>query len=301
MEHRKFPIEIKELTDLMQVQLKPDEQQEYLNKHGHMEGMCKKLGVNPNVGLSTANKADLAARAAQFGMNEIPPKPPKSFLHLMWEALQDTTLIILIVSAVISLALSFYHDDSKKQDEEFVQTAEPNIEWIEGAAILIAVMVVVLVTSFNDWSKERQFRGLQSKIDSDQRISVLRDGQINDLPVKEILTGDICQIFYGHLIPADGIVLESNDLKVDESSLTGETNLIKKGAEKPMLFSGTHVMEGSAKMLVTAVGIHSQTGIIMTLLGATDSDDKKKEAAAKEKKDQNKSTFFKIFLTTAFF
>jgi Ca2+ transporting ATPase len=288
MDHKKFPIEIKELTDLMQVQLKPDEQQEFLNKHGHMEGLCKKLQVNPQVGLSSSNKADLNARAAQFGLNEIPPKAPKSFLFLMWEALQDTTLIILIVSAVISLALSFYHDDSKKQDEEFVQTVEPNVEWIEGAAILIAVLVVVLVTSFNDWSKERQFRGLQSKIDSDQRISVLRDGQINDLPVKEILAGDICQIFYGHLIPADGLVLESNDLKVDESSLTGETNLIKKGTDRPMLFSGTHVMEGSAKMLVTAVGIHSQTGIIMSLLGATDSDDKKKEAG-KEKKDQNKS------------
>jgi len=127
------------------------------------------------------------------------------------------------------------------------------------------------VTAFNDWSKERQFRGLQNKIDSDQTISVLRDGQIKDLPVKDILVGDICQIFYGHLIPADGIVIESNDLKVDESSLTGETNLIKKSAhEKAMLFSGTHVMEGSGKVLITAVGVHSQTGIIMSLLGATD-------------------------------
>ena len=103
---------------------------------------------------------------------------------------------------------------------------------------MIAVIVVVLVTSFNDWSKERQFRGLQSKIDSDQKISVLRDGQIIQLPVKDILVGDICQIFYGHLIPADGLVIESNDLKIDESSLTGETDLIKKNVDKPMLFSG---------------------------------------------------------------
>jgi P-type Ca2+ transporter type 2B len=95
-----------------------------------------------------------------------------------------------------------------------------------------------LVTSFNDWSKEKQFRGLQSKIDSDQKISVLRDGQIDSLAVQEIVVGDICQIFYGHLIPADGLVIESNDLKVDESSLTGETNLIKKGRDRPMLFSG---------------------------------------------------------------
>ena len=112
------------------------------------------------------------------------------------------------------------------------------MEWIEGLAILVAVIVVVFVTSFNDWSKEKQFRGLQSKIDSDQRISVLRGGDIIQLPVKEILVGDICEINYGHLIPADGIVVESNDLKIDESSLTGETNLIKKGTDRPMLFSG---------------------------------------------------------------
>ena len=67
----------------------------------------------------------------------------------------------------------------------------------------------------------------------------MRDGQIRDLPVKDILVGDICQVFYGHTIPADGIIIESNDLKIDESSLTGETDLIKKSAhEKPMLFSG---------------------------------------------------------------
>ena len=99
----------------------------------------------------------------------------------------------------------------------------------------------MLVAAFNDWSKERQFRGLQNKIDSDQTISVLRDGQIRDLPVKDILVGDICQVFYGHTIPADGIIIESNDLKIDESSLTGETDLIKKSAaEKPMLFSGDY-------------------------------------------------------------
>jgi P-type E1-E2 ATPase len=68
---------------------------------------------------------------------------------------------------------------------------------------------------------------------------VLRDGEINELPVKEILVGDICQIYYGHLIPADGLVLESSDLKIDEASLTGEAALIKKDpVEKPMLFSG---------------------------------------------------------------
>lgn len=71
------------------------------------------------------------------------------------------------------------------------------------------------------------------------------------------------------MLPADGLLIQSNDLKVDESSLTGESDHVKKGeAFDPMVLSGTHVMEGSGKMLVTAVGVNSQAGIIFTLLGA---------------------------------
>ena len=118
----KYPIQIRELTDLMQVQLKPDEQQEFLNKHGQIDGLMKKLKTNSQTGLSDSNKQDLSDRATQFGKNEIPPKPPKSFFYLMFEAVQDTTLIILIVSAAISLLLSFYHDGSSKTDgDEFTQ------------------------------------------------------------------------------------------------------------------------------------------------------------------------------------
>ncbi|RNA28504.1 plasma membrane calcium-transporting ATPase 3 isoform X2, partial [Brachionus plicatilis] len=273
----KFPIDARELADLMQVQLKHEEQQEHLNKHGNIEGLCAKLKVDPKIGLKSDDKDDLNSRILHFGQNEIPKIPSKSFIHLIWEGLQDKTLIILMVSAIVSLTLSFYQILSQPNNEESSKE-NINLDWVEGLAILFTVMAIVLVVAFNDWSKERQFRGLQSKIDSDQGISVLRSGQIIQLPVKDILVGDICQIFYGHLIPADGLVVESNDLKVDESSLTGETNLIKKSVERPMLFSGTHVMEGSAKMLVTAVGINSQSGIIMSLLGAN-----KKQSLAKKK------------------
>ncbi|NWH96398.1 AT2B1 ATPase, partial [Ptilorrhoa leucosticta] len=81
----------------------------------------------------------------------------------------------------------------------------------------------------------------------------------------------------GDLLPADGILIQGNDLKIDESSLTGESDQVKKSMDKdPMLLSGTHVMEGSGRMVVTAVGINSQTGIIFTLLGAGEGDEEKK-------------------------
>ena len=119
-QQKAYPIEIRDLTDLMQVQLKPDEQQDYLNKHGQVAGLMKKLKTNPQTGLSTDNKQDLLNRATQFGKNEIPAKPPKSFFFLMWEAGQDTTLIILICSAAISLILSFFHIEDKRDIGEEV-------------------------------------------------------------------------------------------------------------------------------------------------------------------------------------
>ena len=88
---------------------------------------------------------------------------------------------------------------------------------------------------------------------------------------------------YGDLLPADGVILQSNDLKVDESSLTGEADHVKKGVDvDPMVLSGTHIMEGSGKVVVTAVGINSQAGIIFALLGAVED-----QAAKEEKKKKN--------------
>ena len=97
------------------------------------------------------------------------------------------------------------------------------------------------------------------------------------------------------MLPADGVILQSNDLKIDESSLTGESDQVKKGADSdPTLLSGTHVMEGSGKILVCAVGINSQAGIIMSLLGAAVEDVDKQEKERK-KKGRIKSLFANIF------
>ncbi|CAH2236734.1 jg16974 [Pararge aegeria aegeria] len=244
----------------------------------------------------SGSKADLQHRREVFGSNLIPPKPPKTFLTLVWEALQDVTLIILEVAAVVSLGLSFYKPSEDEEDLAHLDEEEGHYQWIEGLAILISVIVVVIVTAFNDYTKERQFRGLQSRIEGEHKFAVIRSGEVNQVPISEIVVGDICQIKYGDLLPADGVLLQSNDLKIDESSLTGESDHVKKGESfDPMVLSGTHVMEGSGKMLVTAVGVNSQAGIIFTLLGAAvDKQEKeikqmKKEAKKQQKKGQRKS------------
>lgn len=268
-----FGCSLAELRALME--LRGAEALEKLNEsYGGAEGLCSSLKSDPLNGLPNDKNA-LEVRRKVFGRNEIPPAPSKSFLRLAWEALQDITLIILLVSALVSLGLSFYRPpvDSTIGGND---SGEHEAGWIEGAAILVAVIVVVFVTALNDWSKEKQFRGLQSKIETEHKFSVIRDGDAIDIVVNQLVVGDIARVKYGDLLPADGIILQSNDLKIDESSLTGESDLIRKGPDSdPVLLSGTHAMEGSGKMLITAVGVNSQTGIIMTLLGATKNENTK--------------------------
>ncbi|KAI7798117.1 putative plasma membrane calcium ATPase 3a, partial [Triplophysa rosa] len=277
-----FGTTVNELCSLMELR-GAEALQKIQETYTDTEGLCHRLKTSPADGLSD-NPADLEKRWHVFGQNFIPPKKPKTFLQLVWEALQDVTLIILEIAAIISLGLSFYQPPGG--DSEMCGNANTGAEdegeaeagWIEGAAILLSVLCVVLVTAFNDWSKEKQFRGLQSRIEQEQRFAVVRNGTVIQIPVAEMVVGDFAQVKYGDLLPADGVLIQGNDLKIDESSLTGESDHVRKSVDKdPMLLSGTHVMEGSGKMVVTAVGVNSQTGIIFTLLGAGDVEEEKKD------------------------
>ncbi|KAL2309628.1 hypothetical protein Nmel_005843 [Mimus melanotis] len=289
--HGDFGVTLAELRSLMELRA-ADALHKIQECYGDVHGICTKLKTSPNEGLS-GNPADIERREAVFGRNFIPPKKPKTFLQLVWEALQDVTLIILEIAAVVSLGLSFYQPPGGNESlcgsvNVGEEEEESEAGWIEGAAILLSVVCVVLVTAFNDWSKEKQFRGLQSRIEQEQKFTVIRGGQVIQIPVADIIVGDIAQVKYGDLLPADGVLIQGNDLKIDESSLTGESDHVKKSLDRdPMLLSGTHVMEGSGRMVVTAVGVNSQTGIIFTLLGAGgDEEEKEKEKEKKEKKSK---------------
>ncbi|KAM3844134.1 plasma membrane calcium-transporting ATPase 3 isoform 9-T9 [Vipera latastei] len=232
--------ELRSLMELRGAEALQKVQETYTDVHG----LCRRLKTSPTEGLSD-NTADLEKRRQIYGQNFIPPKKPKTFLQLVWEALQDVTLIILEIAAIISLGLSFYAPPGEEsevcgnvsgggEDE-----GESEAGWIEGVAILLSVICVVLVTAFNDWSKEKQFRGLQSRIEQEQKFTVIRNGQQVQIPVAELVVGDIAQIKYGDLLPADGALIQGNDLKIDESSLTGESDHVRKSADKdPMLLSG---------------------------------------------------------------
>jgi Ca2+ transporting ATPase len=239
-----------------------------VQKYGGVQEICNKLYTSPTEGIS-GSEVDIEHRRHTFGSNTIPPKPPlKTFLQLVQEASQDFMILALLFCALMSSLLSvythFHTSGGPEADED-----EAKYGWVESLSIIFSVVLVVIITALNDYMKERQFQGLQSRIEGQNEFSVIRAGEVRQIPVGDIVVGDVCQVKYGDLLPADGILIHSNDLKLDESSLTGESKLVKKGEHiDPMLLSGSYVMEGSGKMIVTAVGVNSQANITSTLLGA---------------------------------
>ncbi|CAI5710378.1 unnamed protein product [Hyaloperonospora brassicae] len=259
-----------------------EKQQDALTRMGGLEGIAASLRVDLRQGLDASNAADLTKREESFGKNYVAPAKSKSFLELMWDAYQDITIIVLTISGFISIILSSTVGD------------HPETGWVEGACIIFAVVVVTLVTAVNDYQKESQFRELNA-IKEDEKIKVLRNGQPAEVGKWGLVVGDIVRVDLGDIIPADGIVFDQKEIKMDESAMTGESDLLSKSAENPFLLSGTKVMEGVGKMLVVCVGENSQAGIIKSLINgnrrggaavaaaaAAGSDDK---AASKNKKN----------------
>lgn len=215
-------------------------------------------------------------RTRVYGRNVLPPKKATPLWRLMWNAYNDKVLILLTVAAVISLALGLYETLGVDHPEG----APPAVDWIEGVAICVAIIIVVGVGSVNDWQKEKAFVRLNEKKE-DREIKVIRSGKAVIINVHDLLVGDVVNLEPGDLIPVDGIFISGHDLKCDESSATGESDALKKTAgeqvfrmlengEKaksgdldPFIISGAKVLEGMGTFVCTSVGPYSSFGKIM--------------------------------------
>ncbi|WPG99230.1 calcium-transporting atpase 2 [Acrodontium crateriforme] len=212
-----------------------------------------------------------------FGDNILPEKKPKSFLQLAWMAYNDKVIIVLTVAAVIALALGLY---------QALGTPEGGVEWVEGVAICVAIAAVVLVGAVNDWQKERQFAKLNKKKES-RNVQVCRNGRTQEINVHDIVVGDVLLIESGDILPVDGIFITGHGVKCDESSATGESDIMKKSPADdvyrameagenlrkmdPFMISGAKITEGFGRMMVTAVGTKSTHG--RTMLSLQDDND----------------------------
>lgn len=207
-------------------------------------------------------------RKRVYGINKLPEKKAKSILELAWIAYNDKVLILLTVAAVISLALGIYQSVTATDGEARVQ-------WVEGVAIIVAIVIVVVVGAANDWQKERQFVKLNKKKE-DRYVKVIRSGKTVEISIHDVLVGDVMHLEPGDLVPVDGVFITGHNVKCDESSATGESDILRKtpGSDvyqaierhenlkkiDPLILSGAKVSEGVGTFLVTAVGVNSIYG-----------------------------------------
>lgn len=234
------------------------------------------LRSSPESGL---DPREVDHRREVFGSNAIAEKPTDSFLKLCWEAVQDFVLIMLIILGIISIIV-----------EVLTHPEKAKTNWIEGAAILVSVGIVVFVTASIDYAKQFAFLRLTRSLHDTNTKQVIRDAEMVPVTDDDIVVGDILSVNAHNLasIPADCVLLGPlTDLQMNESSLTGESRLIRK-RPGDVILSGTEVSQGSGKMVVIAVGVYSVAGRIKARVYESEDADKM------EGEDENSPLFVKL-------
>ncbi|CEI92331.1 Putative Calcium-translocating P-type ATPase, PMCA-type [Rhizopus microsporus] len=189
--------------------------------------------------------------------------------------------ILLAIAAVVSLGVGLYEDIAVPEYDTFGHRI-PGVKWVEGVAIIVAILLVVLVGSVNDYQKEKQFRKLNAK--KEDRVAT-RESMVIMISVHDIQVGDILHLEPGDIAPVDGIFIEGHNLKCDESAATGESDAVRKQPWQvceryarqdsskppshlpdPFIISGSKVLEGVGTYLVISIGQNSYYGRTMMAL-----------------------------------
>ena len=274
-----FNISAQELTDIVNKYKERDENMQdihYFSDKGGIASLLTALGTDKTNGISSTQ-----GREEHFGSNKVFRKPPPSFWDFVLEAIGDKMIIILICCSIFEIGISIYYILSGKEAD--------NKDWIDGLSIIVAVFVVVSVGSITNYKKEMKFQDLNDIQNGTTTYDVVRSGQPLKIISDDILVGDLIKINYGEILPADMLMVEGNGVKIDESSLTGESNAVSKkpfekcneeleqGEKNPasmILLSGTNVIEGSGAAIAIAIGEHSQKGIIRGTIDNAQEDNK---------------------------
>nr|XP_043609066.1 putative calcium-transporting ATPase 11, plasma membrane-type [Erigeron canadensis] len=217
--------------------------------HGGLQGLARKIRVSLRDGVFSS---DISKRQQIFGYNRFVEKPQRALWMFIWDALQDMTLIILMVCAVISVGVGIATEGWPKG-------------MYDGLGIILCILLVVVVTAVSDYKQSLQFKDLD-KEKKNIIIQVTRDGTRKKVSIYDLVVGDVVHLSIGDQVPADGIFIDGYSLTIDESSLSGESEPVNIDKQRPFLLSGTKVQDGSGKMLVTSVGMKTEWGRLMVTL-----------------------------------
>ena len=222
-----------------------------------VDALASRLGSSCATGLEDASRVE--RNRAAYGANAARGRATKTTLDFAREALEDPTLIALAVSGAASLLLETRLVATRGGDAD-----EP--AWLNGAAILLAVLVVVVVECVNNEQKQRAFMNLNAASEETSLSSVTRAGARTLVPRRDVVVGDVVDLQAGDVSPADALVCESADFLVDQSHITGESDESKK-RPGDVVFAGSRVTSGRGSALSVAVGETSSCGEIAEMIG----------------------------------
>ncbi|PRQ36152.1 putative calcium-transporting ATPase [Rosa chinensis] len=272
-----FKIDNKCLTQLMK-----EKNLNLLQELGGTNGIASALEADSERGVHD-EKDNIALHREAFGSNTYSKPPSKSLFHFMWQASKDLTIVILLGCAALSLGFGIKQDGLKEG-------------WYDGGSIFIAVVLIVAISAISDYRQNKQFEKL-SKASDDIPIDVVRGGRRQKVSIFEIVVGDVVFLKIGDQVPADGLFLYGHSLRVDESSMTGESDHVEVDcSNNPFLYSGTKVVDGYGRMLVTSVGMNSSWGQMMSLI----SHENNEQTPLQEKLSKFTPLLAKIGLAVAF-
>ena len=308
----KFKISKSEISDLFTEYEKRNFGEDILllKSIGGTQGLFEKVKSSPE-GLSN-DKNEHFRRIQEYDSNLKIKKELPHLCWFVWESLKDCFIRILILCSIIQIIVGLIP----------AITNDPKHDWIDGLSIMFAVILVVFVTSLTNYLKEKKFRELNTQSDEMSKVTILRNNEIEMRSEEDLLVGDIVKFGYGNIVPADGYLIEGNDIKVDESPLTGESELISKDlieeCEKklekkkddknknknmipsPLIFSGTSIKTGQGSFLVLRVGVNSAKGKIQQKVIANQEENAKtplEEKLEEIAEDIGKFGFLASFLT----
>ncbi|KYZ77784.1 ATPase [Anaerosporomusa subterranea] len=217
------------------------------------EEALNELNVNPATGLTTT---EAKARLEKYGANKLKGKPKKSLISLFFEQLQDMLIYVLLGAAVITVAIG---------------------EYVDAVIILLVVVLNAVIGVVQEYKAEKAIEALQAM--TTPRSLVRRDGEVKEINSEEIVLGDIIVLDAGRFVPADLRLIESANLQIEESALTGESVPSEKNAddlhEDPktpigdksnMAFMSTLATYGRGEGAVIATAMDTEIGKIATIL-----------------------------------
>ena len=208
------------------------------------------------------NEEEASIRLEKYGLNEIENKKQKTILEMLIEQLKDRMILILLLASILSFILG---------------------EYAEGIVILIIIFINALISIIQEKKALDAIEALRSM--NTHYTTVIREGKKKNILTKNVVVGDIVYLEDGNIVPADMRLMEENGLKVDESSLTGESVPVEKDAKSVldenttladrtnMVYSSTIISYGTALGIVTATAKDTEVGSIATMLEDTDSID----------------------------